>query len=271
MDTKKHLAYITDSGIPIYENNSFNPAIIVYDEENNLSHRFLTQHPSVMPDKNLWLNVNGKKCFGNKPMMTGADGIALSCDKKRLYWTPLTSRDLYAIEVDYFLMYEEFKDKVLDKVVYLGSKNVASDGLICSNIHNCYITDIESNSVYEYYEHDSAHHIEYKSRNQFNISSIMNKITNTTILWPDTLAFGENMLYIVSNNLCEWIQGNIDWNKTNFIIYKMEVKGKSYVNDCRSDYSFDLPTTIVGFISLGVYVISVLIVLLTRNIFKAKV
>jgi sugar lactone lactonase YvrE len=36
-------------------------------------------------------------------MLTGADGIALSCDMKRLYWTPLTSRKLYGIETDYFL------------------------------------------------------------------------------------------------------------------------------------------------------------------------
>lgn len=270
VDSKKHLAYISDSGIPIHDNETFNPAIIVYDEEENEAERFLTQHSSVLPDTNFWLNVNGKKCFPEKPMMTGVDGIALSCDKKRLYWTPLSSREIYGIEVDYFLMYQENKEKVAEKIVSLGSKNVASDGLACSDTHQCYITDIEHNSVYEFHEHDAMHLIEHKTNFKFNTSTEMKKITNITMIWPDTIAFGDNELFVVSNNLCEWIQGNIDWNKDNFFIHNFKIKGHSYVNGCRPDYSFDLPTTIVGFVTLGVYLISIVIVLLTRNIFKSK-
>jgi hypothetical protein len=249
-----------------FQNGTFKPALIVYDEDSDSTKRFFDTHKSVYPRSDLWLTVNGKKCFRDKPMQTGVDGIALSCDMKRLYWTPLTSQEMYAIEVDYLLMYEPTSEHVEKQIVSLGTKGIASDGLACSDNHECFISDIEHNTIWSFDEHDVGVLIDHKRHFNFNLSSSMHHRTNSSILWPDTFAFSHDTLYVVSNNLCEWIQGNLDWNVDNFIIYKVPITGNSYAMGCRPDFYIDGTTMIVGVVVLGLYVLSMILVCLTRNI-----
>jgi sugar lactone lactonase YvrE len=90
VNTGDNRAYISDSGIPVVESDKPKPALIMYDLDDDSAKRHLEDVPSTQVDSSVWLNVNGKKCFNDKPMQTGMDGIALSCDNQRLYWTPLT-------------------------------------------------------------------------------------------------------------------------------------------------------------------------------------
>ncbi len=97
VNTADNLAYISDSGIPIDPTKPAKPALIMFDLDDNAAVRHLEDQVSTRVDDNVWLTVNEKKCFEKESMKTGMDGIALSCDNQRLYWTPLTRYGKYNI------------------------------------------------------------------------------------------------------------------------------------------------------------------------------
>ena len=145
LDIKGGYAYITDSGIPI--NGSLfspSPGIIVINLNNRKISRPLDGDISVQVDPGVWVTLNGIKVAPKDPMETGADGIGLSCDKKTLYYTPLTSRTLYAINTEY--LQDNSKD-IASHVVKLGFKESASDGIMCSQNGRIYLTAIERDAV----------------------------------------------------------------------------------------------------------------------------
>ena len=80
-------------------------------------------------------------------MMTGVDGLALSCDGKALFYCPLTSRILYSVltsDID-----KAIENKKYDDIkVYSAFKKEASDGLLASSGNNLYISGIESGSIF---------------------------------------------------------------------------------------------------------------------------
>ena len=163
-------------------------------------------------------------------METGLDGIALSCDKKTLYYTPLTSRTLYAISTKYL---KNGPSDVSKNVVELGYKLSASDGLMCSQNGKLYLTAIELNSVL--LQTDITPNVE---NFQFNVFSYIMQ-NSTSLMWPDTLGFNdsEKTLYAMSNQLQNFVQGRVDFmnpihGNANFHIWKIYVNDKSYLNDC---------------------------------------
>ena len=109
--------YITDSGISIHHGDPVQGGLIVYDIGKDTARRVLNavscggnteaarsfrsltppQVPSTQADTDYRIVINGDAVLpDNKggPMMTGADGIALTPDCYYLYYCPLTS-DLY--------------------------------------------------------------------------------------------------------------------------------------------------------------------------------
>jgi len=134
IDTKKKRAYITDSGISVDGNiTHYKPGIIVLDlEQPSNVYRILTNHSSVFPDPTFWLHVNNTRVNLYEPMMTGADGIALSCDGSALFYCPLTGRMVYSIltsEIDKAIENGDY-NKI---TVYSGFKKEASDGMLASS------------------------------------------------------------------------------------------------------------------------------------------
>ena len=148
-------------------------------------------------------------------MKTGVDGIALSCDKKLLYWTPLTSRNLYSISIKNLLKNDESKIKLI------GNKKIASDGLICSNKNECFVTDIETNSIFS-----------FNLKQNFTSSYKRILKNDKFLIWPDTFSIWNNSIYFVSNNLCTYLKGEMNFKNFNFFISKFKIEGESYVHGC---------------------------------------
>ena len=128
IDIQKNRAYISDSGISLDgELSHYKPGIIVLDLNNSNVHRILSNDKSVFPDETFWLHVNKSKVREDKPMMTGVDGLALSCDGKALFYCPLTGRILYSVltsDID-----KAIENKKYDDIkVYSAFKKEASDG-----------------------------------------------------------------------------------------------------------------------------------------------
>ena len=228
INQKKKLAYISDSGID--KNKNFKPGIIVLNLDSpSYAHRILENHYSVYPDESFWLHIDKKPVDENDPMLTGADGIALSCNGDTLFFCPLTGRMIYSVlthDIE-----EAIKNEKTDDIpVYHGFKKEASDGLLASSKGNLYMTGIETGSIHISTEIEpDLLRFDYKEFDGFK--------GNTSTMWPDTLAMHEGYLYFVSNQLNNF-PNKINYTnphngKYNFAIFRFNVgNDDSYIKGC---------------------------------------
>ena len=257
IDQNKKIAYISDSGIS-RDNilSNYKPGIIVLDLENPSNvHRILSNHSSVFPDKSFWLHIDRKRVKEENPMMTGADGIALSCNGDTLFFCPLTGRMVYSIltkDIE-----QAIKDGNTDNIhVYEGFKKEASDGLLASSKNNLYMTGIETGSIYISNEIESnLLRFDYKDFDVFE--------GNSSTMWPDTLAMHDGYLYFVSNQLNNF-PDYIDYvnprnGKYNFAILRFSIgNDESYIKGCSG---FGIDWSVGSIILWIIFAIIILIVL----------
>lgn len=235
LDTKNNFIYISDSG-------ALYPGFIVVDLNTNNIWRTLTNHSSTIPDPSLWIVINEKKVYETSPTQTGVDGIALSCDRRTLYYTPLTSRTLHYIDTSY--LRSAYNEDISGKTVTLGYKKSASDGLMGSEKGKIYITAIELNSVLKVDDIS-------RSPTDFHYADFKHVINSPHAVWPDTLGFynKERRLYAMCNQLQNFMSNQINFldplnGDANFYIWSAYVDDRSYLEGC--DYS-STGTTEIGF------------------------
>lgn len=211
---KAGVAYITDSG-------AAGPnALIVVDLDSGESWRRLSGHPSVRPDPGFQPVVEGQAAFtlydaSGQPSGTrrvGADGIAISPDGARIYYSSLSSRHLFSVSA------EALRDRRLDDAAVAGTiidhgEKGASDGLESDAQGRVYVTDYEHNAVrrgppggpYETLVHDPR------------------------LLWPDTLSLGmDGTLYITANQLHRRaaFHRGVDQRVKPYVIFRLKTDGK---------------------------------------------
>ncbi len=90
IDTSRHVAYMTDSGVG---------GIVVVDLQTGKAHRCLDGTPAVLGEPSVKLTIDDKILIGpdGKPPRMNSDGIALSPDGSYLYFQALTAKTLYRI------------------------------------------------------------------------------------------------------------------------------------------------------------------------------
>lgn len=272
LDLKGGFIYITDSGNPISSSMTPRPGLIVIDINSKNITRVLDNDPSTQSDPSLWLTINNQRVSATSPMETGADGIALSCDKRTLYYTPLTSRDLYAISTD---ILKENPSDISSKVTKLGYKYSASDGLMCSQNGHLYLTALELNSVLM--QPDITPNVE---NFQFNVFTPVLK-NDSYLIWPDTLAFdnAEKKIYAMANQLQNFVSFKINFTEpnnkdANFYIWSIYVNDKSYLEDCiftsPNNDEDGFPTWAIILVVIVVLVVVAIAVCAVRNYLQAK-
>jgi hypothetical protein len=231
------IAYITDSGISVNDTDPLRGALFVYDLESNTAVRLLDGHVSVREDPSLWITINGEHSTRDAPTKTGADGIALSCDRETLYYTPLSSRTLYAVKTAdvQAVLYKEKTMSELEKlVVKLGYKRTASDGFSYSNDNYLYITALEENGVLRIHADEITWEEDGLDYRKLEIVAM----NNETMQWPDTIGFhpSSGRLYFVSNQLQHFVQNEIDFdtdpNAIHYRVWSVDVGAKSYMGGC---------------------------------------
>ncbi|WNJ18224.1 L-dopachrome tautomerase-related protein [Pontibacter sp. G13] len=134
IDTDRRMAYLTDSGFG---------ALLTVDLESGEVHRFLADHPSVksevdslvMSDGSVWRNT------------VHSDGIALSPDRKWLYYTALTGHTLYRVPTDSLSEGVDPSTSV-EKVADIG----ATDGMWFGQDGVLYLGGLESDAIFTYTE-----------------------------------------------------------------------------------------------------------------------
>lgn len=179
------MAFITDSSL------SGPNAIIVVDLASGRSWRRLNEHPSTEPETDFLPIVEGKHLKNRppqgepSPITIGADGIAIGAEGKRLFYCPLSSRQLYSVSVDALVDKSRTEKQVAETVVNHGEKG-ASDGLESDARNRVYITDYEHNAIHRRREHGQYETLVHDPR----------------VLWPDTLSLAQDgYLYFTANQL----------------------------------------------------------------------
>ena len=215
VDNDTGFAYITDSGIFC---NPLHGGLIVYDSKSNKARRVLDRTLFTNNEPGFFFNIDNRTVLKNGPMLTGADGIALSGDKKTLYWTNLTGNTLYALDTALlrdFAVSESVIENAVRRAAALPSN---TDGMTADRDNNLYMTALTLNGI---------------MRRDGKTGLVERFLFHPEMSWPDTLAWGaDGSLYIVSNHLNVWVDGDMNFSDPavpNFRIWRVPGVGKSYV------------------------------------------
>lgn len=129
-------------------------------------------------------------------------------------------------------MYESNDPVVNSSVVDLGDKISSSDGFISSSKRDLFLTALETNAIYHVNERQIAPNVvNVVPPPKLFINTVVN---DSRLLWPDTLSIQNGYLYVTSNNLCSFLQDELNFSNNNFFIYKIRLENgaDSYVNGC---------------------------------------
>lgn len=182
---KVGVAYITDSS------GTGPGGIIVVDLSTGSAVRRLSGDSSTSPERGFIGVVEGRS-FGIKdadgtfhPAAMSADGIALSPDGKTLYYSPLSSRHLFAVPTKLLRDPNVSEQDLAVAVQDLGEKG-ASDGLAVDATGTVYVGDYEHNGI----------------RRRTTNGYWETLVHDPRVLWPDTLSIGpDGYLYFTVNQL----------------------------------------------------------------------
>ena len=172
-DTKRHFAYITDSGLG---------GIITVDLTSGKSHRSLDGDASVMPDKAVKIVIDGKAVVGptGQTPPFHSDAIALSPDGEYLYYQAIASKALYRVKT------ELLRDPGGKPKVEKFAKTFPVDGIWMDSKQNLYLSNLQEESV-------------SRLTPDRRIETL---VTDKRLQWPDTFSEGpDGSIFITASQI----------------------------------------------------------------------
>ncbi|WAH39141.1 L-dopachrome tautomerase-related protein [Alicyclobacillus dauci] len=211
VDNKNGFVYITDSGNG-WPNHPLVGGIIVYNMKTKTFRRVLDRHFSTQDFPGFVFDIDEKRVYRDRPIKIGADGIALSADRTKLYYCPVSGRNLYAIDARLLRDFNTPLEQISGAVRAIGSKGTTTDGMHADNKGNVFYTMLEGKGVGVY----------SPARNKFHPF-----VSDDRMLWVDGVAFDQKGSIIFNNNrLHEMFSrpSEINWDYPyNLIIWKAYV------------------------------------------------
>ena len=203
------MAFITDSS------STGRNAIIVVDLATGDAQRRLNAHPSTLAVPRFLPTVEGRPLM-NRPadgspthMSIGSDGIAIGPNGQTLYFSSLSGRKLYSVGIDDLV--GTLPDSQLgSRVIDLGDKGGAADGLESDTTGAVYLTNYEHNAI---------------QRREAD-GTIETLVHDPRVLWPDTLSLAaDGYLYFTANQLHRQpgFHGGQDLRETPYLLYRVKV------------------------------------------------
>lgn len=175
-------AYIADSSF------GTSPAIVVVDLATGRQRRVLAHDPSTQPEPDFMTVLEGRPLRYDAQHPTfpvgGVDGITLSADSSRLYYSPLSSRRLYSIPTDLLANFDTSDAQLSAAVGNEGEKGTA-DGLATDSENRIYTTDSEHDEILRRYP--DGH---------FDVV-----VRDPRIVWPDAIFVAGHYVYV---SLGQW-------------------------------------------------------------------
>lgn len=204
VDTKRQVAYISDSGV------SGNNAIIVVDLKSGKSWRKLDGHKSVEEEPGFVAMVEGRPLYraGNQPMTVGVDGIALSPEGDRLYYSVLSGRKLFSVATEAL---RESDGDAAGSVKEEGDKGGASDGLEMDSEGNLYATNYEQACIMRRFS--DGHY------------AVLTQLDNQW--WPDSISINNGYLYFTANQLQRQkdFNGGVEKRQKPYVVGRVPLPG----------------------------------------------
>lgn len=195
-----------------YMSNSSTGGIVVLNLESGISKLVLGNDPSVKSDPSYQFMPLGSiiKTADGKPLKINSDGIALTPDKKYLYYKPLSDNNLYRIKTD---LLRDFKtpEKMLESGVESLGKFTTTDGMIFDSAGNLYLGDIEKSSI-------------VKITPDLKMQTLVRD--KEKLIWPDSYSISpDGYLYISTSQIqySPWFHEGKDLFKKPFSIYKIKI------------------------------------------------
>jgi sugar lactone lactonase YvrE len=214
VDNDTGFAYIADSGIFC---DPLAGGIVVYDSKANKARRFLDRTVFTQDQAGFVFRIDGRSVLAKTPMRTGADGIALSGDKKTLYWTNLTGNILYSLPTDLLRDPSATEMQVRMAVRQVNTMISNTDGMTCDRDNNLIATGLMINGL---------------QIREAKTGSVRPFFIHPEMSWPDTLSWGPGGdLYVVSNHLNLFVDGTMNFEDPpvpNFRIWKLKANRKAY-------------------------------------------
>jgi sugar lactone lactonase YvrE len=214
VDNDSGFAYIADSGIFC---NPLHGGLIVYDSRSNKARRILDRTMFTSNEPNFFFNINNRPVLKKQGMQTGADGIALSGDKRTLYWTNLTGNTLWSLDTALLRDFTVSEQNIQNNVKRVTALPSNTDGMTADRDGNIFMTALSLNGL-----------MKFDPRK----GTVERFAYHPEMVWPDTLTWGaDGSLYVISNHLHLWVDGDMDFEKPavpNFRIWRIRNVGKSY-------------------------------------------
>jgi sugar lactone lactonase YvrE len=203
VDEERGLAYMSDTWA--------DGGIVVYDYFQDKSHRF--DHPTFHGDKNGQVTINNVTYGVSAP----TDGIALSPDKKWVYYCSLSNELLWKLPVSVLSNFSATNDDLDPE--FFGSKGF-SDGMAFDALGNMYYGSQQMNALQQL--NVSTNHVGFAQ------SLVRDP---ETVQWVDTLAFFKprRSLLFTSNALMRFFANTLSDTDVNFRIIEVPINADSYV------------------------------------------
>lgn len=200
--------YITNSGFGKHF------SLVVIDIATGRQREVLKNHPSTSPEPGFMAFLEGQPRLLNGQKLSlpngGADGIALSSDNARLFWTTISGRNLYSVPT---VLLSNFttSEAALETAVRFEGQHPACDGLAEDEKGDIYFGAFEQQSLvrrtpdgnYKVVSHDAKNYV-----------------------WPDGLAYRNGYLYVTLgqwNRLASFNDGK-DLRQPPYLIMKIKVQ-----------------------------------------------
>lgn len=203
---KQGTVYIANSGF----GQRF--SLVIMDVATGKTKEILLNHPSTSPEPGFMTFLEGKPLVYDFKKQTfpngGADGISLSPDQKKLFWTNISGRNLYSLPTDLISNFST-SEKEIEAALKVEGQHPACDGLAEDEQANIYFGAFEQQSIVKR-SADGQYKLLAHDRENF--------------VWPDGLAYKNGFVYVTLGqwNRLAGFNGGKDLRKPPFLVVKIK-------------------------------------------------
>lgn len=209
VDEARRIAYISDSGLRAPGTKS---GIIVVDFAAGSVRRVLDRHPTVSPQPGVKVMSHSTEVWPGNPLIIGVNGIALSPDRKTLYWAVTTGRNAFSAPTEILRDPMTSETTISQMVVDLGDVRGNTDGIVTDAEGNLYITDVTRGGIVKYDPRTNAMAL---------------SASDSGVRWPDTATIepGGDLVF-TSNNLNQHFAAAVKPGDERFELWRLRLTGK---------------------------------------------